>query len=360
MSMNKMIIEIHEPKVNPELKFMKALFTLSKATGIKFEMEHKGHTEPTPYQALRDLDAEVKKEIEDGLMRVFREIVVKWLHLSIEKAKGDDPFKLKGKTYINPKTGRALTVREWKSIQRDMTKIFGALYDDQQEALTKKALALGKVLEQMNPDDRITTPLDDLNLDSFITSIESDDMYRNIMQWADLHTGELIQDMTGRSRRAVVNTIMQGYQDGWTSRKLQTELFDKFSDLNRDWRRIAETETATNFNNGYLITEAGTRVTDEPIYMKGLSGAGACDFCISHVNNQVVVLLDDAPAGGDSITIDGKSYTAIWPGKNNFGRKRANWWVSSGSQHPHCRCTWTRYYAEIEDYEKKLRAALET
>jgi len=106
--------------------------------------------------------------------------------------------------------------------------------------------------------------------------------------------------------------------------------------MNRDWRRIAETETANNFNNGYLIGELESN-KEKHIFMQGISGGGSCSFCSSEINNRIVVLLDAPPAtGDDSITIDGETYTAIWPGKNNFGRKRADWWVSAGTQHPHC------------------------
>ena len=94
--------------------------------------------------------------------------------------------------------------------------------------------------------------------------------------------------------------------------------------------------------------------------MQGISGAGACDWCRTHVDGQVVVVLQGPPASGETVTVDGKEYIAIWPGKNNFGRKRANWWVASGSQHPHCRCTWTEYDLRIGEYAKKLRKMVDS
>ena len=72
--------------------------------------------------------------------------------------------------------------------------------------------------------------------------------------------------------------LQQAQQERITSRKLDERLFDTFSELNRDWRRIAETETATNFNNGYLLTELDKAPDDKPVLMRGISGGGACPF----------------------------------------------------------------------------------
>lgn len=358
--MQKIVLEIHAPFERTEEKIEKAIQVLSKATKKKIELEHgHDHSEPTPYKALRELTDKVHADVQNRLLELWGQIVKKWLRLELSKASEDDPFKLNGKLFINPETGKVLTRKEWKSIQNELTAAFSSLYGDSQEAMVRSAMAMGKLINQMNPDSRLTTSLDDLNLDLHADVIAEQDLYEKILAWADVHTGELITDMTDRSRKAVVETIMQGYQDGITAKQLRTNLFDQFSTLNRDWRRIAETETATNFNDGYLTAELENKKGPEDYqFMIGISGAGACNWCQTHVNNNVVVLLENPPAGGDKITIDGKEYTAIWPGKNNFGRKRANWWVASGSQHPHCRCTWTRYYPEYEKYERKLRSAL--
>ena len=155
---------------------------------------------------------------------------------------------------------------------------------------------------------------------------------------------------------------MQGYQDRISNSELEDNLFEEFSTLNRDFRRIAETETATNFNNGYLIGELEEATdNDEVIFMQGISGAGACSFCSTEINNRIVVLLKEPPAtGGDTVVVKGQTFTAIWPGKNNFGRKRAQWWVSAGTQHPHCRCSWIRVGDVTNEYISRLRAAMKS
>jgi mannose-6-phosphate isomerase-like protein (cupin superfamily) len=46
--------------------------------------------------------------------------------------------------------------------------------------------------------------------------------------------------------------------------------------------------------------------------------------------------------------VGGEEYPVIWPGKNNVGRKGSNLWACT-PLHPHCRCSWTRYYPEMKE-----------
>lgn len=355
-----LLIEIENPTVKPMAKFMKAMTLLSKATKVEFTLGNQATEEPSPYKSVRQHAENTSKVVEDRLYLLWSEMIKTWLGLTLEKAVGDQlPFKLNGKILLNPKSGKPLTRAQWKVIQKDLTKMFTWMYGDTQENLVRRAVALGKIVQQLDPDKRIVAPVKSLALDSMAQTVDQSDVFQNTLSWGEIHTGELITDVTARSRKRIVETIQQAYQDGKTPKQLQNDLFDQFSVLNRDWRRIAETETASNFNDGYLLTELENKGDAEYMYMIGISGGGACAFCASHVNDHVVVLLESSP-GGDSITIDGKDYTAIWPGKSNAGRKHADWWVASGVQHPHCGCTWTRYYPEIEKYTRKLRSATAT
>ncbi len=356
--MAKITIEIINPLENPDMKFAKGLAALSKATGKHIHLDEESKAEPTPYTALRELGDQVFQNVEEGLSEIWAEIKRKWF--KAEMIKAVQVYKLNGKTFLNPKTGKPLTLKEWKVIQKDLERVFGKLYESQQDAMINQAVAMGKILRNMDAAVRITVPLAALGVDTFSQIVSQSDEYQNIINWANVHTGELIQEVTNRSRKQIVEMIMQGYQDKVTPRQLEAKLFDKMSDLNKDWRRIAETETATNFNNGYLQATLEQRAEETtPIYMLGISGAGACEFCRTYVDGQIFVLLQSAPDGGETVIIEGKEYVAIWPGKNNFGRKRADWWVSSGTIHPHCRCSYTEYDMRIAAYEKKLREAMD-
>jgi len=335
----QLTLEIADPHVDSDRKLKTALEILEKAfPGI--EVDH-DEVEQTPYQSLIDITEESFNDVSDALYQIWRSICKEWLHTELDKAKSTDPYKLKGRVFINPKTGKRLTRGEWETIKRDLTRLFGKLYRGKQKQLVMKALALGKILNSMDPAIATDKPANALEIEKVMRTVERSAVYSNMIQFAEVHTGELIQDVTTRSRRAIMQTILQGYQDGTGQRELARKLFDQFSVLNRDWRRIAETENAINFNNGYLLAELEAAPKGEDVFVKGISGAGACPFCRSNLDNQTFVLREKAPGGDDQVTIDKETYTAIWPGKNNFGRKRDEWWACFPS-HPHCRCSTIR------------------
>jgi hypothetical protein len=124
---------------------------------------------------------------------------------------------------------------------------------------------------------------------------------------------------------------------------LATRLFDEFSALNRDWRRIAVTEAGENANQGLIASlPLGTRVKRLEQYR------GACPFC-KKINGRVLTVVDPAKRNKDG-------ELEVWLGKNNLGRsgsprKRVGdalverephekWWIPAGTVHPHCRGQW--------------------
>jgi len=329
---------------------------LSKATNVDIELEQPPQRERTPYRCLEELYLKMSQDMEADLWKLYDLILKKWIRRDVQKASGD-PYRLNGRTFLNPKTGAHLTVKEYGIIKDELAKIFGKLYADSAESVIKQSMAMGKVLQSMEPADRLTVGLADLPL----KAVSFDDQFRHVVDYATLHTGELIQDVTERSRKAISNVIMQGYQERISTEELEDRLFDAFDVMNRDWRRIAETETATNFNNGYLMSEIKNNINNEHLFVQGISGGGACPFCRSHVDGKVFALLSGPPSeGGDVVDVEGEAFTAIWPGKTNYGRKRVDWWVASGTQHPHCQCSFVAVGDVTSDFEKKMKAIMDS
>ena len=124
-------LEISEPNVDSDRKLWQALLILEKAfRGIEVDRDD---VEQTPYQSLIDITEESFNEVSDALYHIWKDICKNWLHTELDKAKATDPYKLKGRVFINPKTGKRLRRGEWERIQRDLTRIFGALYRCKQE-----------------------------------------------------------------------------------------------------------------------------------------------------------------------------------------------------------------------------------
>lgn len=354
------MIEIRDPEVEGERKFAKALEVLSKAykKPIPFDDETLSK-EVSPYRSVRDLEHQSKMRVELLLLELFDEVRRKWLGL--QKAADSSHFKLNGKTLINPKTGKPLTVKEWKQIRQDLLDAFSFIYEKEEERLVKAALALGKVLHSMEVPKAISTTLPAIKLTADrIESELADPYYFNTLTFAEENTAQDIVELSNKHYSLIHDTIVQAQKERIGARELESRLFDNFGAMNRDWRMISETEIATNTNNGKLLAQLQQKKPGEVQYMKGISAADACDWCVTQVNDRVVVLLEAPPdGGGDTVVVNNVEYVAIWPGKSNVGRRRADWWVASGAQHPHCRCTWVRHTPGFEKWDQMLKDSMD-
>jgi len=170
-------------------------------------------------------------------------------------------------------------------------------------------------------------------------------MERLAVEFAAARAGELITDIGDRARHSIKQLILEheqgramGSPDA-TLWKLQQSMLDNFATLNRDWRRIAITETARDANEGFIAAlPPGSKVRRVEAYPT------ACPFCRSIHGKEFAVVSPDAPEK------DGARQ--VWVGKTNIGRsasprKREGdalvertpdelWWPAAGTQHPHC------------------------
>ncbi|MDQ7818646.1 MAG: hypothetical protein RDU14_16595 [Melioribacteraceae bacterium] len=166
-------------------------------------------------------------------------------------------------------------------------------------------------------------------------------------------------------------------------KELRELIVDDIGELNRDWKRVAISETNAIFNNGYLaLMKPGE-------YVVGISMPDACDGCLELINGKVYQVRATAPE--DYSTLDPRSAkyielaeiweNEVWVGKNNYGRsnsrqKRIDPNVGNKKdnlrekhhhehsmpacpQHPNCRCRWIRINPEYQyvnkDGQIKLR-----
>ena len=160
-----------------------------------------------------------------------------------------------------------------------------------------------------------------------------------------LHVSDVADSARSAMKRLVVEhtqAMILGHKEG-TPERLRQRLFDTFGTLNRDFRRIAVTETGEACNTGFVASmQPGARVRRVEAYR------GACDFCRS-INGKVFECVEPGhePKDGD---------TQVWVGKTNVGRSASPrkrvagelvdrepeeiWWCAAGVQHPNCRGAW--------------------
>lgn len=169
-----------------------------------------------------------------------------------------------------------------------------------------------------------------------------------MIEYGALRCAENVVSLADDARHALRRTIVDYQQslamnDPTLSGSLWTRMFDKFGDMNRDWRRIAITEAGENANQGLIASlPEGAKVKRIEQYLN------ACPFC-RKIDGKVLTVV---PAAHPEKNGD----TMVWPGKTNVGRYSAPrkktpeglvdrmpsemWWIAAGTQHPHCRGRW--------------------
>ena len=158
-----------------------------------------------------------------------------------------------------------------------------------------------------------------------------------------------IKGLTERTRGSMKNMIVQ-FMESMTlgdpkgdPALLRSKLFDSFGQFNRDFRRIAVTETGECCNQGFIAAQPiGAKVKRLEAYR------GACPFCKS-ISGKVFTVV-----AANKLPKDGQ--TEVWLGKTNVGRSASSmkrsgsgmierpddekWWPAAGVQHPGCRGRW--------------------
>ena len=151
--------------------------------------------------------------------------------------------------------------------------------------------------------------------------------------------------MRAHLRQTIAAQVEQAALAGrpvWST-ELQTRLQDGYAIQNRDWRRVALTESTEALNQGFIASqEPGQRLKRVEQYR------GVCAWC-AKIDGKVFEVVE--PGAEDK---DGD--TQVWVGKTNVGRSAAprkrvgdllverepqeRYWVSAGAQHPNCRGRW--------------------
>ncbi len=207
------------------------------------------------------------------------------------------------------------------------------------------------------------------------------------LEWAVSHGAEHLTNATNDT----INTVQQAIFDNTKNRKgyralrrdLETAFFDNDSELNRNWKRVAISESNNAFNQGYIAQMNGGE------WVCGFSLPDACPQCRQLIDGKVYPVIrpeadmsysHHAPESHERAKYEWLWEHAIWLEKDNFGRsgaerKRIN--KDSGNQpenllprehhekympaipmHPYCRCRWVRLNPEtmyVAGGEMKMR-----
>jgi hypothetical protein len=159
------------------------------------------------------------------------------------------------------------------------------------------------------------------------------------MEWTQVRALEFCTALTDNARHTMRQALITSKEAGEGPQALQRRLFDQFGAMNRDWRRIALTETAMAVQNGILSSVD----PKEGWLAEWHAAPNACPYCLQQHRKRFRVVDKDAPGK------DGN--TQMWVGKNNIGRSAHRWskkegrwrerfemWWPCVPVHPNCAC----------------------
>jgi hypothetical protein len=274
---------------------------------------------------------------------------------------------------INP---AAMSYDDWGLVVDYMVQRYlpADALNEEAEWLSTKAFMLGKMQGTLGiiASEAAAALAEELpgTVDEAVRMFRYSDHAEAIMGYGRARACENVTAFADAARHRLKRTILEYQQkrlngDGVSLSTLQTDLFDQFDYLNRDWRRIAVTEAGEMANQGVIASlPHGSRVRRLEAYN------GACPFCRKLDGRIFRVTTADDP--------DKDGFADVWPGKTNVGRsvspmKRQGsqlvprapderWWAAAGTQHPHCRGRWEPMEAaqstDDPDFAAWLRAKL--
>lgn len=214
------------------------------------------------------------------------------------------------------------------------------------EWLSQRSVLMGRVQASMGT---VTAGQADKVLQAQLPDMAWSGIQNQVREFARLRCADAVTRVSEGVRMQLRQTIAQEVEQAnlagrpvWST-ALQTKLFDNFSLQNRDWRRVALTESTEALNQGFVASqEPGQRLKRVEQYR------GVCAWC-AKIDGRVMTVVD--PADPDK---DGEN--SIWVGKTNLGRSVAprkrigdllveretheKYWISVGAQHPNCRGRW--------------------
>lgn len=214
------------------------------------------------------------------------------------------------------------------------------------EWLSQRSVLMGRVQANMAA---VTPGQADKILAAPIPDVSWSGIQQQVREFARLRCADAVTRVSEGVRMQLRQTIAQEVEQAslagrpvWST-ALQTRLQDDFAIQNRDWRRVALTESTEALNQGFVASqEPGQRLKRVEQYR------GVCAWC-AKIDGREFEVVDPAEPDKDGDT-------QVWVGKTNVGRSVAprkrvgdllverepqeRYWVSAGAQHPNCRGRW--------------------
>jgi len=352
---------------NRKDKFHKAIKHLSKELQIPATIEHKEHNkEEFPFKAQEDLYEMYKTRfgllMDDLYSRICSTLGIRPSN-TFRKAIDPKAPKLGKEIFWNPETGKPISQTDLDRLLNAVDKFMNK--NNPQKEFTISQASVSRIIANLREKSTLEN-VRKIDLDKLKYKNKPWDYYNSYgrlkdsfpemnqdrLKFRERVVGNYIQDIGDKTRTGIRDILDQGYLAGKSKGEISQDLFYKFGSLNKDWDRIVSTEGGNVFNSEYIDEQKADALPGEPLYFirKEYPGRNICSFCIQATQEPIIARWSDVPLQDENIK-DPVASIAIWSGKSNFGKKRADWQWAETINHPNCFGNWDRYYPEYGDLE---------
>jgi hypothetical protein len=324
------------------------------------------------------------KSLFSKMKKGFTKIKQSFKKFMINRGKPVAPLNFNNMFKYSPEEKNLLTNEEWDDISDGIVDYLDDYISGPADEMAVRASLFGKLISAMKEEGMTQEEVENMSWSQIekkfgklpTTKTEAQKKFElkqnevEAIGFAQRSAGEYLSVNDSDLKNKIVNTtrnvIEEGLRENKTSSQMVSELYHTskkekresakvkdfgYSEWNRDFKRIIQTETSEALNSGFMIAEKN-RNEKEGIKKTYMVYAGAynpdekpdepCNIWIGEI-----VLVVDTPMDDDRINDKYAKY-AVWPGKNNVGRKKANWWIAIPS-HPFCR----HYYENLNPAEQE-------
>lgn len=243
----------------------------------------------------------------------------------------------------------------WFTAQKKLSALRGygtspippSLYGDLVEAVTSKWYAEGRLEDRVQQQIVATWLTTQLQLGKKAPPrLEYQGEQKYVLEYAQAQASQYVSSLNAATRREIALAVYQAEQSRASPQALSDTLLERFSTLNRDWRRIAVSEISTNRSNATLAAYP------EGTEFEYSAAKDACRDCLYHHGKTYTLVSPEAAKDAAK---------EIWIGKPPRPKGvEAKDWVRIG-MHPLCRCRWIpkiRQPAPNADIEKRIQDIL--
>jgi hypothetical protein len=350
--------------VNKRAKMLKAIRAISAQLNVPMSMEaieHNHRKEPYLYDVQQELSDQWTGYYSIILKKIYNTVVYAMDLPSVEvetmrKALVDSGIlKYRGKVIYNPETGEPLKNKDFDNLIEAIQNYLNRNTKDISKQILLDSVAIGKILRRM-AKYQSSVDMTRLKLDTLkyrgktfdwirsdiknLTNVLGEPLSGSEMaryQVAQDYVANLVTRSNQKIKDEIKDTVLKGILERRSKGQVSQDLFNRLGGLNRDWKRIADTEIVNTSNLAGILQEVNDAPKGEKVYFKRYELAGCCDKC-AKVNGKVV-LWSNSPLADDHIK-DPHTDIAIWEGKAPESKRNT---LVPGTLHPNCRGGWIRW-----------------